>query len=160
MEKSKKIILGFLIPIILIGGGIGSFYLIGFLTYAVIEESYSFYYEPEISTEPEIFILNIFSDDPGKVNINYNTSSITHYIKADVDLKAEGFYMRNSDYNFFGAEWNNYSSESITELFVYTMPPTLGLFYHPTWTVKYEIAINITLRTDILYDLRFLNEFP
>jgi len=153
MKKSNKIILGFLFPVILIGGGIGSFYIIGFLTYSMIEESYSFYYKPEMSIEPEKFILSILSDDPGDINIKYNTSSVPYYIKADVNLKAEGIYIRNSDYNFFSVEWDNYSSESITELFVLTMPPTLGLFYHPTWTVKYEVTVNISLRTDIIYDL-------
>ena len=145
--------LGFLIAFILIGGGIGAFYIIGFLTYSVIEESYSFYYKPELSVEPEKFILSIFSDDPGEINVKYNTSSVSYYIKTDVNLKAEGIYLKNSDYNFFSVEWDNYSIESTTELLVLTMPPTLGLFYHPTWTVKYDFTINITLRTDILYDL-------
>ncbi|GAG03147.1 unnamed protein product, partial [marine sediment metagenome] len=114
----------------------------------------TFYYKPEISTEPEIFILLIISDEPGKINIKLNTSSVPYYIKADVNLKAEGIYMRNSNYSFLSAEWYNYSSGSITELHVCTALPTLGLFYHPTKTAKYEIAVNITLRTDILYDLQ------
>jgi len=154
MKKSKKIILGFLIPVILIGGGMGSFLIIGFLNYAVTEESYSFYYKPAISVEPEIFRLLILSDDPREVIINYNTSSVPYYIKADVNLKAEGIYMRDSDYNFFDVYWYNDSIGSITELNVYTAPYILGLFYHPTWTVKYKIAVNLTLRTDILYDLQ------
>lgn len=153
MKKSKKIVLAFLIPVILVGMGIGSFYIMGFLTYSVIEESYSFYYKPEVSVEPEKFILSIFSDDPGDINIKYNTSSVPYYVKADVNLKAEGIYLRNSNYNFFDVDWDNYSIESTTELLVLTMPPTLGLFYHPTWTVKYEVTVNISLRTDIIYDL-------
>ena len=155
MNKSKKIIFGFLIIFILVSGGIGSFYLIGFLTYAVIEESFTFYSKPETSAKPENFILTVFSENTGKINVKYNTSSIPYYIKADVNFKAEGIYMRNSDYEFFGAEWYNHSSGSITELFVYTSPPTLGLFYHPTWTVKYDIAVNVTIRTGILYNLSY-----
>ncbi|MHA2287700.1 MAG: hypothetical protein ACXABG_02815 [Promethearchaeota archaeon] len=153
MKKSNKIIIGVSIPIILIGGGIGSFNLIGFLTYAAIEESYSFYYKPEISVEPEKFVVSIFSDDPREINIEYNTSSVPYFIKTDVYLKAEGIYMKNSNYSFFNAEWDNYSLGSVTELRVLTMPPTLGAFYHPTWTVKYDITVNISLRTDVLYDL-------
>ena len=30
---------------------------------------------------------------------------------------------------------------------------TLGGFYHPTWTAKYDINTNLTLRTDIQYEL-------
>ncbi|MFX1402566.1 MAG: hypothetical protein ACFE8V_15120 [Promethearchaeota archaeon] len=30
---------------------------------------------------------------------------------------------------------------------------TLSLFYHPSWTVKRDIIVNITLGTDIIYDL-------
>jgi hypothetical protein len=76
-------------------------------------------------------------------------------MKADVYMKAWGLFMKNSDYRYFYSEWNNITSESITELFVDRAQRTLGGFYHPTWTAKYNVTINITLRTDIMYDLEF-----
>jgi hypothetical protein len=152
MKKAKKIIVRLLILFIIIGGGIGSFYIVGFLNDGEIEESYSFYYKPAIRAEPEKLII---ISSTGKINIKYNTSSVPYYIKADVNLKAEGIYMKDSDYDYFITHWDNYSSESITELFVSSIGRTLGGFYHPSWTAKYDINIIITLRTDILYDLHF-----
>ncbi|MFW9999327.1 MAG: hypothetical protein ACFE9Q_13885 [Candidatus Hodarchaeota archaeon] len=154
MRKFIKIILVFLIPIILIGGGIGSLYIIGFLTYAVIEESYTFYYNPIIINEPEKLIISV----PGKINIKCNTTTVPYYIKADVYTKAEGIYLRYWDYNYIDTQWYNSSSDSI-RLYVYYSLPTLGPGYHPTHTVKYDDAIiNITLRTDILYDLQLFGK--
>ncbi len=142
-----------LILFTIIGGGIGSFYLIGFLTYAEIEESYSFYCTPEIITEPE----KIRIDTNGRtINIKHNTSSMPYYMKADANLKVEGMYMKDSDYDYFITEGYYLPSENITKLVVYSFGLTLGLFYHPSWTAKYNININITLRTDISYDL-YLN---
>jgi hypothetical protein len=142
-----------LILFTIIGGGIGSFYLIGFLTYAEIEESYSFYCTPEIITEHE----KIRIDTNGRtINIKHNTSSMPYYMKADANLKVEGMYMKDSDYDYFITEGHYLPSENITELVVYSFGLTLGLFYHPSWTAKYNININITLRTDISYDL-YLN---
>ena len=142
-----------LILFTIIGGGIGSFYLIGFLTYAEIEESYSFYCTPEIITEPEKIRIHT---NGRTINIKHNTSSMPYYMKADVNLKVEGMYMKNSDYDYFITEGHYLPSENITELVVYSFGRTLGLFYHPSWTAKYNININITLRTDISYDL-YLN---
>lgn len=142
-----------LILFTIIGGGIGSFYLIGFLTYAEIEESYSFYCTPEITTEHE----KIRIDTNGRtINIKHNTSSMPYYMKADANLKVEGMYMKDSDYDYFITAGHYLPSENITELVVYSFGLTLGLFYHPSWTAKYNININITLRTDISYDL-YLN---
>jgi len=131
-------------------GGLSSFYIMGFLNYAVIEESYSFYYKPAIRAEPEK--IRIITDGR-TLNILHNTSSVPYCMKADVNLKAEGIYMRNSDYDYFFIEWLNFSSEPFTELLALSAGKTLGGFYHPTWTAKYDININVTLRTDISYDL-------
>jgi len=133
-----------------IGISIGLFYLIGFSTYGEIEESFSFYYTPENRTEPEKIRI---STDARTINIRYNTSSMPYSIKADAILKVEGMYMRDSDYGYFHTEGHYYPSEGFTQLVVYSAGRTLGGFYHPTWTAKYDININITLRTDILYDL-------
>ncbi|MFX1456085.1 MAG: hypothetical protein ACFFDB_11990 [Promethearchaeota archaeon] len=153
MKKSIKIIIILLIPVIIFGGSIGSFYIIGFMNYGVIQESYSFYYNPAIRADPEKIRINTFG---ATINIKYNQSSVPYYIKADIDFKAEGMYMKGgSPAYYFTAYWNNNSLDSMPELFVTGMPPTLGPFYHPTWTVRYDIHINITLRTDILYDLHF-----
>ena len=146
-----------LILFAIIGGGIGTynglFYLIGFSTYAEIEEFYSFYYEPELIAEPE----KIRIDTNGRsLNINHNESSMPYSIKADANLKAEGMYMRDFDYDFFITAGYYIPSETVTQLVVYSMGKTLGGFYHPSWTAKYDININITLRTDILYDLHLI----
>jgi hypothetical protein len=153
MRKIYRLLILFTI----MGGGIGSsivsFYIIGFLNYGVIEESYSFYCTPEIITEPE----KIRIDTNGRtINIKHNTSSMPYYMKADANLKVEGMYMKDSDYDYFITEGHYLPSENITELVVYSFGRTLGLFYHPSWTAKYNININITLRTDISYDL-YLN---
>ena len=133
-----------------IGASIGSFYLIGFLNYGVIEESYSFYYTPAVIAESEKIRI---STDGRTINIRHNTSAMPYSIKADAILKAEGMYMRDFNYDFFHTEGHYYPSEETTQLIVYGSGRTLGGFYHPTWTAKYDININITLRTDILYDL-------
>ncbi|GAH62897.1 unnamed protein product, partial [marine sediment metagenome] len=69
MRKIYRLLILFTI----MGGGIGSsivsFYIIGFLNYGVIEESYSFYCTPEIITEPE----KIRIDTNGRtLNIKHN----------------------------------------------------------------------------------------
>ena len=149
-----RIIYRLLILFTIIGVGIGTyiglFYLIGFSTYGEIEESYSFYYEPEFIAEPEK--IRIYTNGRS-LNINHNTSSMPYSIKADANLKAEGMYMRDFNYDFFITNGEFFPSEAVTQLDVSSMGRTLGGFYHPSWTAKYDININITLRTDILYDL-------
>ena len=133
-----------------IGTSIGLFYYIGFLTYAEIEEFYTFQYSPELVTEPEEIRI---STDGRTLNITHNTSSVPYIIRADANLKVEGMYMRDSDYDYFITVGEYIPSEAVTQLVVYSAGLTLGLFYHPTWTAKYDININITLRTDITYAL-------
>ena len=87
MNKTKIIILGFLIPIVLIGGGIGTFYIFGYLNYGVVEESYTFYHIPAICAEPEKIRIHT---NGRTINIKHNSSSVPYYIKAEVNLKVEG----------------------------------------------------------------------
>lgn len=133
-----------------IGTSIGLFYYIGFLTYAEVEEFYTFHYSPELVAEPEKISIHT---NGRTLNITHNTSSVPYIIRADVNLKVEGPYIRDFNYDFFHTDGHYFPSEVTTQLVVYSSPPTLGLFYHPTWTAKYDININITLRTDITYDL-------
>ena len=155
MKNSKFIILGILTPIMMIGGGIGTFYILGYINYGIIQESYTYYHIPAISAEPEKIRIHT---NGRSLNIKHNSSSIPYYIKADVNLKAEGMYLKNSDYNYFSTWWDNYTSEEITQLIAHSIGRTLGGFYHPSWSAKYDININMTLRTDILYEL-FLNTY-
>lgn len=154
-----RIIFRLLILFGIIGVGIGTyiglFLLIGFSTYAEIEEFHSFYYTPAILAELEKIRIHTKGRT---INVKPNTSSVPYYIKADVSLKVEGMYMKDSDYDYFITELHHITEENITLLVVYSIGRTLGAFYHPTWTAKYDININLTLRTDILYDLH-LNVF-
>lgn len=148
MSRSKNIILIILI-LGLVFGGIVSFYIIGILNYGVIKRSNTFYYTPTSITSPEKFMI---ITNGRTINIKHNISAVNYDIKADLFLKAEGMYMKNSDYEYFITDWDNFSSES-PSLFVHSIGKTLGGFYHPSWTARYDITINLTLRTDLLYDL-------
>lgn len=151
MVKRKFKIILILIPVIIIGVGIGSFYIIGYLNYAEIQELYSFYYKPTVGAEPEELTIQ---SRLAEINVNYNTSSVSFHIKADVNLEIKGIYLKGANLlDYFFMEWVNLTSGTMTRLYVDSNGATLGLFYHPSWTVQREIIVNITLRTDILYDV-------
>jgi len=132
---------------IIIVGGIGTFFLIGFLTQGTIESSGTRYYEPTTASDPEPVVIRT---DVGNIDIKYNTSATPFFVKVDYDVKVRGTYMIGKSFSdFFTIEWDNLTSDAETKFYLRTKR---DLWIDPsTWFSIKRIEIDITLRTDITY---------
>ncbi|MFX1569603.1 MAG: hypothetical protein ACFFCV_14680 [Promethearchaeota archaeon] len=149
MARSHKII-GIIIAII-VASGVGIFFLVGFLTYGTIESSGSRVYAPLITRSPEPIYIRT---DIGDINVRYNTSAMQNVMKVDYDIKISGTYMiGKSISSFFLLEWDNITSQP-TEKTSFTLSTKPGVNLDPTnWFAIKRIEINVTLRTDIIYQI-------
>lgn len=135
---------------IVIGGGTGVFFIVGFAMSGTIEESFTFQYQDIPSSVEE---LNI-DVGIGAVDIRYNTSNTPYIVKIDVDMRISGLFMSDKSYtDFFGPTsgwWQNGTFPPI--LFRLQQLPHVWL--NPaSWFKFANIEINVTLRTDIVYDI-------
>lgn len=134
------------IAALLVGGTIG-FFITGFVTSGSIEKSISFNYDPSVPSPIESLKIQT---DMGKINFQYNTSNLVHYATVDVDIRISGLFMEGKDYTAFfvpDTEWWPLENE----FYLKTLP---DIWFDPSyWFKSYDITINVTLRTDIVYNL-------
>jgi len=134
----------------LIGGGALGFVITGFATSGTIEESFTFYYQ-DVPSSMEDITLDV---GLGSLDIRYNTSNTPYIVKIDVDMKISGLFMANRGYaEFFGPStdwWQNATFPPIT-FNLKALPQT---WFNPTfWFKSYNIDVNVTLRTDVIYKI-------
>jgi len=134
----------------LIGGGAIGFVITGFAMSGTIEESFTFHYQ-DVPSSMEDLTLDV---GLGSLDIRYNTSNTPYIVKIDVDMKISGLFMANRGYaDFFGPStdwWQNATFPPIT-FSLKTLPQT---WFNPTfWFKSYDIDINVTLRTDVIYKI-------
>ncbi len=140
MRKYKIVLI--LIGALIIGGTFGFF-----LTFGSIGKQISFNYDPSVPSPIESLKIQT---DIGKINIQYNTSNLAHYATVDVDISISGLFMEGKDYTaFFVSDTEWWPLEN--EFYLKTLP---DLWFDPSyWFKSLDITINVTLRTDIIYNL-------
>lgn len=134
------------ISALLVGGTIG-FFITGFVTSGSIAKSASYNYDPSVPLPIESLKMQA---DIGKINFQYNKSNLAHYATIDVDIRISGLFMEAKDYTAFfvpDTEW--WLSEN--EFYLKTPP---DIWFDPSfWFKSYDVTINVTLRTDVVYNL-------
>ncbi|UCC19379.1 MAG: hypothetical protein JSV62_14940 [Promethearchaeota archaeon] len=144
MKKSTRIILIVVAACIITGGT--AFGVLIVTTWGEFNYENTYYYRP--SAPSPIEQINI-DCDIGVVLINYNRTPTDYYAKMDLDINIAGILVKGASFSdFFNPIlWNNNSSPVTT--FTLDAKATtwfiFGIFQH--------IYINLTLRTDIIYDI-------
>ncbi len=140
-----------LILTIAVAAGTGIFFLVGFLTYGTIQSSGSHTYAPLIARSPEPILIRT---DIGNINVRYNTSATQYVMKVDYDISMSGTYMiGKSISSFFLIEWDNITSQPTEKTsFLLSIKPGVNLDPSNWFSIK-RITINVTLRTDIIYQI-------
>jgi len=143
MIRSQKIIL--IIAAAVLVGSAGVFGIVLFATWGEYDYSNTYYYEPEAPSAIERINLMI---DLGGINIKYNETPIRHYAKIDLDVKVKGVSVTGKSFSDFfkPIQWLN-SSAPVT--FNFETKSTAWFFIG----ISYRIKIDLTLRTDITYDI-------
>lgn len=143
MIRSTKIIL--IAAAIIVVGGASIFGIVVFANWGVFQYSNTYYYE-QVPSPEEKLILN---SDIGAINIKYNTTPTDYIVKLDLNVRIEGGFVAGklfSDF-FYPVQWANESS-TITTFNLLSKSDTgfiLGIIR--------IITIDVTLRTDIFYDI-------
>jgi len=148
MGKGK--IIGIILAIIVVAG-IGTFFLFGFMTYGKIEDSGTKYYTPASIREIEPVVIRT---DVGNIDIQYNTSSTPFLVKIEYEIKVSTSYMVGKTISdFFELEWDNSTLEE-TDKTRFILRTTPDRWIDPSkWFSVERIEIDVTLRTDIVYDI-------
>ena len=146
MRKNLKISL-FIVAILVVSGGL-VFGILVFTTWDTYEYSNTYYYEPSVPSPIEK--VN-FNSDVGKITINYNTTPTDYFIKLDLDINIRGAFVEGKTFSdFFNPIiWSNESAPVVT--FSLT---------NKRWrllTLSQNITIDVTLRTDVVYDINALS---
>jgi len=128
---------------IVLGGT--SFGIVIATTWGEYEYTDSYYYKP--STSSPIEKLNIISDI-GQVNIKYNATPTKFHAQLDLDVKIVGGFVDGKVFSdFFNTiEWTNTSTILLFKLDAKTNPVFI-------FGLSYRITIDLTLRTDVIYDI-------
>ena len=143
--RKYKIIIIFIVA--LIAGGTIGFFVNGVFTSGSIEKQTSFNYDPSVPSPIESLKIQA---DIGNINFKYNTSNMPYYATVDVDIRVFGLFMEGKDYTaFFNTDTEWWVLEN--EFYLKTVP---DIWYDPSyWFKSYDITINVTLRTDIIYNI-------
>lgn len=114
-------------------------------TWGEYEFTDSYQYNPDISSPIEK--LNVISDI-GQVNIKYNTTPTNHIAHIDLDIRVVGGFVAETSFSdfFHPIEWSNVSSPITFKLDAKTNPVFI-------FGLSHRIIIDITLRTDVVYDI-------
>lgn len=143
MIRSVKIIL--IITAVVIVGGATIFGIVVFANWGVYQYSNTYYYE-QVPSPEEKLILNC---DIGAINIRYNTTPTDYIVKLDLDIRIEGGFVAGKSFSdfFYPVQWVNNTSPITT--FNLLSKPTVFLIFG----IIKIISIDVTLRTDIFYDI-------
>jgi len=149
-KKTKKtyrkgLIAGIIISCLLFS--IVGFFIVGAFTFATYQESFTYYYTP--ASPASVEECNIYAST-ARIQIQYNTTPVNYYAKVDVNFHFSGLFMAGKTYqNFFNPiSWDNDSSAdlSLTSIHWAWVDPT-------NWFKTDNHVVNLTLRTDIVYDI-------
>ncbi|MFX1488128.1 MAG: hypothetical protein ACFFBI_03205 [Promethearchaeota archaeon] len=145
MRKNLKIVL-FIVAILIVSGGL-VFGILVFTTWGTYEYSNTYYYEPSVPSPIEKVS---FSSDVGKIMINYNKTPTDFFVKLDLDINIRGGFIEGKTFSdfFYPVVWLNESVSVVT--FSLT---------HKSWrlfTSSENVTIDVTLRTDVVYDVNAL----
>lgn len=143
MERKTRIILIIVAACIVTGGT--AFGVVVAATWGEYEYAESYYYKPGVPSPVER--LN-FNSDIGQINIKYNSTPTDFYTEVDLDIKIVGGFVAGKVFSdfFHPIEWINTTSPLSFEL---------GTKFNPVFIfgLSYRITIDVTLRTDVIYDI-------
>ncbi|KKM95457.1 hypothetical protein LCGC14_1188060 [marine sediment metagenome] len=143
MIRSRKITI-ILVAVVLVGSA-AVFGIVIFATVGEYEYSETYYYEPGNSSPIEI--LNIESDI-GAINIKYNKTPTEFYAKIDLDIHIRGPLVAGKSFSDFFKPIQWLKSSSPVTFDIDTKSTTWFFF-----GISRRITINVTLRTDVIYDV-------
>ena len=150
-KKAKKsyrkgLIAGIIISCIVFG--VVGFFVVGLFTFGTYQETYTYYYNP--ASPSSIEECTIYADT-ASINIQYNTTPVSYYARADVAFDISGLFVSGKTYkNFYKPIiWENETSATLR------LKINHWSWIDPTNWFKVESnKINLTLRTDIVYDIK------
>ncbi|MFX0023271.1 MAG: hypothetical protein ACFE9S_13170 [Candidatus Hermodarchaeota archaeon] len=146
--KRKNTIVLIIVALCVVAVGT-TFGVLVFTTWGEIDYENTYTYEP--SSPASIERININSDI-GNVRIRYNETPTNYYAKLDLDIHIEGILVEGSSFSdFFNPiVWDNES----TPITTFTLDAKATTWF--IFGVFRQIEINLTLRTDVVYDLNIL----
>ncbi len=117
-----------------------------FTTWGVINYENSYYYTPGVASSIEKVTINC---DIGSVLIKYNNTPTDKVAQIDLDIKIEGILVKGSVFSdfFYSPLWQNQSSPETT----FTLDAKATTWF--IFGLDRQVKINLTLRTDIVYDI-------
>jgi len=147
MRRSSRILL-IIIAVCLVTGGT-AFGVLIYTTWGEIDYENIYFYNP--SSPSAIEQININSDI-GSVFITYNKTPTEYYAQVDLNIHIEGILVKDSSLSdfFHPIIWENDTSP-VTSFTLDAKATTWFIF-----GVNQQIQINLTLRTDVIYDLNIL----
>ncbi|MFW9819459.1 MAG: hypothetical protein ACFFE5_07600 [Candidatus Thorarchaeota archaeon] len=148
MRKLPKVLI--IVLSLVIGGGIGVFFIVGFATLGTIDESFTFLYQ-DVPSSIEELNLDI---GIGAVDIKYNTSNTPYIVKIDVDMKLSGLFMSTMGYaDLFGPTTSWWQNETFPPI-LFRLKQLPNVWINPaSWFKFANIEINVTLRTDVVHNI-------
>ena len=144
MKKSNRILL-IIIAVCIVTGGT-AFGVLFWGTHGVFPYKNTYYYNPETPSPIERININC---DIGSIQIKYNKTPTDYYAQVDLDIKIKGILVEGKSFQdfFYPIIWQNESSQVIS--FVLDAKASTWL----TFSISNRVKINLTLRTDVIYDL-------
>ncbi|MFX1320985.1 MAG: hypothetical protein ACFFAQ_04990 [Promethearchaeota archaeon] len=144
MKKGLR--LGLIITSLIIVCGVTVFGIAIIVTWDEYNDSYVFYYKPETSSSIEKISINT---DIGKINLKYNTTPTDYYAKIDADIHVVGPFVKEKSFSDFFKPiiWIN-ESTTVIKFSLESKPMSWIMFIGGS-----KIKINVTLRTDVIYDI-------
>lgn len=146
--KRKNITVLIIVAACVVAGGT-AFGVLIFTTWGKIDYENTYTYEP--SSPSSIEQININSDI-GSILVRYNKTPTDYYAKIELDIHIQGILVEGSSFSdfFYPIIWNNESTPVTT----FTLDAKATTWF--IFGVFREIQINLTLRTDVIYDLNIL----
>jgi hypothetical protein len=143
LERKARIVLIIVAACIVTAGT--AFGVVVAATWGQFEYSDSYYYKPGAPSPIEV--LN-FNSDIGQINIKYNTTPTEYYAQVELDIKIVGGFVAGKIYSdfFYPVEWDNISSIISFDLDAKSNPAFI-------FGLSHGITIDVTLRTDVVYDI-------
>jgi len=147
LKRSHKIVL-IVVAACLVTGGTAAGVLV-FATWGALDYENSYYYNPSIPSPIERININC---DIGAVIINYNKTPTDYYAQVDLDIHIEGILVKGSSLSdfFYPVVWDNTTS-GVTSFTLDAKATTWLIF-----GFLQQITVNLTLRTDVIYDINTL----
>ncbi|MFO7796711.1 MAG: hypothetical protein ACQERB_09210 [Promethearchaeati archaeon] len=131
----------------LLTAGIVTFGIYGYATAGKVENTFYYTYS---STGGEVEDINI-NTDIGMVVINYNTTSMESYMEANINASVEGLFIEGKPFEEFYNQPVTANGSS-TKTLEFSMKR--DQWFNPsTWFSVRRVVINLTLRTDVVYNI-------